>query len=296
MHLGVGTARRVGIVLLILAMAWILSLETRAQKVKIKPEAPQPTKGQGLFKTEKYDLLTLAMHEVYEHYNQAQDYFKKQNYDLAGASLRVMEFYLSGTKNILPGQITVWEKDKAAKTITLDKAKYIATVDRLNHYSQQVQAGLAKGQWLQAGGNQPDPMMETCVGCHLSNQVPTDFHRDTDFKILTKLMHEIYYHYRDAGPLLQQERWDQALDLFVVLDPYLEQIPNHIPAVNQDQQPIDKALFLQAHQELTRFTHDMVEKLRTRSWQQGKPLPPPRIVVDNCYACHDKVVKIPSPW
>jgi hypothetical protein len=40
----------------------------------------------------------------------------------------------------------------------------------------------------------------------------------------------------------------------------------------------------------------MVEKLRTRSWQQGKPLPPPRIVVDNCYACHDKVVKIPSPW
>jgi len=286
-----------GILFAALGLAGVLSLETWGQgKVKIKTEAPQPSKGEGLFKTEKYDVVTLYMHEVFEHFNKAKEFFAQKNYDLAGASLRVMEFYINATKTVLPDQITVVEKDKAVKTVTLDKAKYLETVDKLNQYSQQVRATIPKGQWPGTGPGQPDPMMETCVGCHTRQQVPTDFHIDTDFKILTKLMHEIYYHYRDAGPLLTQEKWDPAMDLLVVLDPYLEQIPNHIPDVNQDKQPINKELFLKANKELTQFTHDTVAKLKTRSWQGGKPLPPPQVVVDNCYECHAKIANIPLPW
>jgi len=297
MHKRLGWKGSAGIALLVGALLALLSLATWAQGVKIKTGAPQPSKSQGLFKTEKYDLMTLYMHEVFEHYNKAKDYFKDKNYDLAGTSLRVMDFYANKTKEVLPDQVTVVEAGQEPKTVKLDKPQYLQSVDQLIKYSGQAQATIPKGQWPGAGAGQKDPVMETCVSCHNAQKIPTDFHINTDFKILTKLMHEVYYHYRDAGPLLQQEKWDQALDLLVVLDPYLEQIPNHIPAVNEeDQQPIDKDLFLKAHKELTQFTHDTVAKLRTKSWQSGKPLPPPRVVVDNCYQCHKKVAKIPSPW
>jgi len=287
----------IGVGLLAGGLFAFLSLATWAQGVKIKSNAPQPSKSQGLFKTEKYDLMTLYMHEVFEHYNKAKDYFQAKNPELAGTSLRVMDFYANATKAVLPEQVTVVEAGKEPKTVKLDKPKYLLSVEQLIKYSGQAQTTIPKGQWPGTGTGQKDPVLETCVSCHNAQQIPTDFHINTDFKLLTKLMHEIYYHYRDAGALMQQEKWDGALDLLVVLDPYLEQIPNHIPAINEeDKQPINKDLFLKAHKELTQFTHDTVDKLRSKSWQSGKPLPPPRVVVDNCYECHKKVAKIPSPW
>ena len=138
--------------------------------------------------------------------------------------------------------------------------------------------------------------MKTCVGCHEEYNIPTDFRIDTKFKVLTHSMHEIYELYRQAGPFLQQEQWDNAMHCFVVLMPYVESIPSNIPDTNQDGEKMDKELFTKTYKELKQFTVDMIKKLETKKWMSGKPLPPPRIVVDNCYACHAKVVKIPSPW
>jgi hypothetical protein len=139
-------------------------------------------------------------------------------------------------------------------------------------------------------------MMETCVGCHYRYQIPTDFHIDTAYKVLTKVMHEIYEHYKQAGVLLDQKKYDQALDHFLVLDPYLDEIMNNIPETDPDGRPIDQKLFIQANEELRSFTDEMIEIIKTRKWKRGKPKPPPQVVVDNCYVCHYDVANIPSPW
>ena len=110
---------------------------------------------------------------------------------------------------------------------------------------------------------------------------------------------EIDHHlarFEQAGPLLQQQKWDDAKYCFLVLKPYIDSIPDNIPDTNLDGEKIDKELFMKTYKELKQFTDDIIKRLESKSWMTGKPLPPPRIVVDNCYACHTKAAKIPAPW
>jgi len=207
---------------------------------------------------------------------------------LADANLVVMEMFAEISKDNLPAMLQDGRP--------FDKAGYVKSIDQLNQFSAQIRQNLKNGKWADVPAGALDPMMKTCVGCHSSYNIPTDFRIDTKFKVLTHSMHEIYELYRQAGPLLQQEQWDQAKYCFMVLSPYIESIPENIPETNQDGEPVDKALFTKAYTELKKFTDDIISRLENKTWMKGKPLPPPRIVVDNCYACHAKVVKIPSPW
>lgn len=248
----------------------------------LQPEA------QSLYPTTPWGWLTYYMHEVYERYTQAKIAFEKKDMKMADANLVVMEIFTNLSKTNLP--------DRFPDGRPFDKAAYKKSIDQLNVFSAQIRANLKKSVWANVPAGKPDPVMATCYACHTANNVPTDWKIDSQLKVLTHAMHEIYELYRQAGPLLQQQQWDPAMACFLVLRPYIEQIPLNIPTVNQDGQKIDKALFLNAYKDLKQFTEEIIKKLETHSWDSGKPLPPPRIVVDNCYACHAKVVKIPPPW
>ncbi|GEM_PF-1562573 len=258
-------------------------------EVKIKKDAPKPEKKEvELFKTGKYDLLTYYMHEVFESYIMAQKCYKEKDYEMAATNLRVMEYYNELSLDYLP--------DRLQDDTPFDKEKYKEIVLELDAHSGRIREDLKEGKWGELHLGEPDPMMETCVGCHYRYQIPTDFHIDTAYKVLTKVMHEIYEHYKQAGVLLDAEKYDQALDHFLVLDPYLKEIANNIPKADPDGKPIDQALFIQANEELSRFTKEMIQIIRTKKWKRGKPKPPPKVVVDNCYICHYDVANIPSPW
>lgn len=277
--------KKAGIVFIVLGMgatAWLSFPGNSQGQGALKPEE------EGLYPTSPYGWLTYYMHEVWERYAQAKAAFDKKDMALADANLEVMVIFTTLSKNQLP--------DKLQDGKTFDKAGYVKSVDQLNTYIGQLRTSLKSGKWSNVPAGQPDPVMKTCLGCHQAYNIPTDFRRDSQFKKLTHIMHEIYEVYRQAGTLLQQQKWDPAKSCFVVLLPYIELIPQNIPQKNQDGEAIDKALFTKAYTDLKQFTTDIIKKLETKSWQTGKPLPPPRIVVDNCYACHSKVVKIPSPW
>ena len=177
-----------------------------------------------------------------------------------------------------------------------DKEGYIQSVDQMNTFLDEIRENLKNKKWADVPEGKLDPVMQTCVGCHASYNIPTDFRIDTKFKVLTHTMHEIYELYRQIGGMLNKKDWDNALYCFIVLKPYIESIPNNIPEMNQDGEKIDTTLFKKAYDDLNNFNKGITKKLETKSWETGKPLPPPRVVVDNCYACHTKAAKIPSPW
>ena len=254
----------------------------QGRQTALKPES------EGLYPTSAYGWLTYYMHEVFERYSQAKSNFDKGDLQMAEANLIVMEMFTVLSKDNLP--------DKLQDGKAFDKVGYKKNIDQLNAFSAQIRTNLKNKKWADIPKGKSDPVMGACIGCHKSYNIPTDFHRDTQFKVLTYAMHEIYELYRQAGPLLQNAEWDKAKYCFIVLKPYIEAIPQNIPAVNQEGDKIDKQLFMNAYSELKRFTDETIKALETRKWEKGKPLPPPRIVVDNCYACHSKVVKIPSPW
>jgi len=257
------------------------------QEVKMKKGALKKA-DQNLYPQNEYGWLTYYMHEVYERYVQARKAFEEGQAGLAEANLRVMQIFADLSKEHLP--------DALQDGRPFDGKGYVKTVEKLNSHAEDAREKLGQGKWPEAGKGEMEPIMQTCVGCHDAYNIPTDFRIDTKFKVLTHSMHEIYELYRQAGRFLQQEEWDKASYCFKVAMPYIETIPENIPEKNQDGEKIDKKLFTGAYKELRRYTEDMIERLETRKWMTGKPLPPPRIVVDNCYACHAKVANIPSPW
>jgi hypothetical protein len=253
---------------------------------KIKPGA---IKGEeNLYPTTEYGWLTYYMHEVFERYTMAKKSFDQGDMAMAEADLMVMEIFTNLSKDHLPDAL----QDGRA----FDKQGYVKNIDQLNKFAADVRGNLKNKKWADVPAGKLDPMMQTCVGCHAAYNIPTDFRIDSKFKVLTHSMHEIYELYRQAGPLLQQQEWDKAMYCFIVLKPYIESIPQNIPETNQDGEPIDKELFSKAYKDLKQFNEEIVKRLETKSWMTGKPLPPPQVVVDNCYACHTKAAKIPSPW
>ncbi len=274
-------------VLALLALAYLVVAMPAVSQVKMKKDALKAEE-KGLYPVNEYGWLTYYMHEVYERYVHAKKAYEKGEYEQAQANLEVMGYFIEVSKKHLP--------DTLQDGRPFDKEGYIGDIDKLNDHAKDVIENLEKKEWAKTPEGEMDPMMKTCVGCHDAYNIPTDFRIDTKFKVLTHSMHEIYELYRMAGPYLQEGEWDKAKNCFVVIEPYIESIPENIPDENQDGESIDKELFKKAHQELDQFTEDMVKRLETRNWEKGKPLPPPRIVVDNCYACHAKVVKIESPW
>jgi len=284
---------KAGMVLLLIALGgfvWVgwpsSSGVGLAQEVKLKAGALEVE--EELYPINEYGWLTYYMHEVYERYNQARTSFDNGDMALAEANLIVMEIFGEVSKDYLP--------DKLQDGHAFDKEGYKKSIDRLNAFSEEIRGNLKKKKWADVPEGKLDPMMQTCVGCHSAYNIPTDFHIDSKFKVLTHVMHEIYELYKQAGPFLQEQEWDKAKYCFIVLRPYIESIPDNIPEVNQDGEAVDKELFMKAYRELKQFTEDLVKRLEDKTWMTGKPLPPPRIVVDNCYACHAKAAKIPSPW
>ncbi len=269
------------------AAVWLVLPADVSGQAKIKKGALEQA-DQELYPKSEYGWLTYYMHEVYERYIQAKEAYKKGDMDMARANLVVMEIFSNLSKDYMP--------DKLQDGKPFDKEAYKKSINRLNSYSEQIRKNLEKGKWADQPKGEMDPMMKTCVGCHAEYNIPTDFRINTKFKVLTHSMHEIYELYKQAGPFLQQEEWEKARYCLKVVDPYIESIPKNIPEKNQDGEPIDKELFTKTYKNLKQYNGDMVKRLKTRSWEGGKPLPPPRIVVDNCYACHSKVAKIPSPW
>jgi hypothetical protein len=254
--------------------------------VKIKKGALQAE--EDLYPVSDYGWLTYYMHEVYERYTHAKESFNKGDMEMAEANLIVMEIFNNVSKEHMPDTL---EDGKP-----FDKEGYVKSIDKLNTFSADIRKKLKNKKWGDTPEGQLDPMMQTCVGCHKAYNIPTDFRIDTKFKVLTHIMHEIYELYRQAGPMLQQAEWDKAMYCFIVLKPYIEAIPENIPDKNQDGDSIDKAIFTKAYNDIKQFTDDLIRRLEKRSWESGKPLPPPRIVVDNCYECHTKAAKIPPPW
>ncbi len=270
--------------------AWtFIGQEAQAKKkVKIKDNAPAPKRGEDLYPVDNYGWLTYYMHEVFEAYNQAQAQFEADNVEQAQAYLEVMDYYADISLEMLP------EKDPHGKPF--DQQAYQKIVETLKSHSKKIRKNMSKGIWSKdKGSDSMDPMMETCVACHSRYNVPTDFHVDTKYKVLTKAMHEIYEHYRQAGKLLNLEEWDQAKIFFVTLDPYLELIPGNIPESDPDGNPVNQELFMKYYRQLKNYNRDIIDRLTTKVWQTGKPLPAPTVVVDNCYQCHAKI-KVKSPW
>ncbi|HUT52212.1 MAG TPA: hypothetical protein VM658_02365 [bacterium] len=257
-----------------------------AGDVKIKPGAIKAE--ENLYPTNEYGWLTYYMHEVFERYTQARKAFDQGDMAMADADLQVMEIFTNLSKDHMP--------DALQDGKPFDKEAYVKSIGQLNQFAADVRQNLKNKKWADVPAGKLDPMMQTCVGCHSAYNIPTDFRIDTKFKVLTHSMHEIYEIYRQAGPLLQAQEWDKAMYCFTVLKPYIESIPRNIPETNQDGDPIDKTLFNNAYKDLKQFNQDITKRLESKSWMTGKPLPPPRIVVENCYACHTKAAKIPSPW
>jgi hypothetical protein len=264
----------------------VLPAGPASAEVKIKPGAIKAE--ENLYPTTEYGWLTYYMHEVYERYTQARRAFDQGDMDMANANLVVMEIFTNLSKDHMPDTL---QNGKA-----FDKQAYVNSIDQLNKFAAAVRQNLKEKKWADVPAGKLDPMMQTCVGCHAAYNIPTDFRIDTKFKVLTHSMHEIYEIYRQAGPMLQQQEWDKAMYCFIVLRPYIESVPRNIPETNQDGDPIDKTLFNNAYKDLSQFNAEIIKRLETKSWMTGKPLPPPRIVVENCYACHTKAAKIPSPW
>jgi hypothetical protein len=283
-----GSKSALVLMLVLIGAVVLLTLPARVSgQAQIKPNALQAEETQ-LYPTNDYGWLTYYMHEVFERYLHAKRSFDNGDMAMAEANLFVMDNFIRVSKGHLPDSLQNGHK--------FDKPGYIASMDQLLTFSGQLRANLKNKKWADVPQGTLDPMMKTCVGCHDAYKIPTDFRMDTKFKVLTHDMHEIYELYRQAGPLLQKGDWDLAKYHFMVLKPYIEEIPKNIPDTNQDGEKMDKALFMKAYTDLKAFTEEIIQKLETKSWQKGKPLPPPRIVVDNCYACHAKVAKIPSPW
>ncbi len=248
-----------------------------------------------LYPVNNYGWLTYYMHEVWYRYTDAKQAFEEGDMERAKANLIVMELFLEASKDKLP--------DKLADGRPFKKEEYRQSMDKLDKYSEDIRENLENKKWADVPEGEKDPVLQSCVGCHDAYNIPTDFRIDTAFKKLTHYMHEIYEMYRQAGVQLMkgessgnEKAYDKAKFCFIVLRPYLEKIPDNIPEKNQDGQPIDKELFMNAYEELKQYNEDMIKKLETKYWKKGKPLPPPKIVVDTCYACHAKVVKIENPW
>lgn len=248
---------------------------------EIEPE------GGELYPVSDYGWLTLYMHQVYERYNKAKEYFDKGDMELAEANLLVMEMFTEASKKHLP--------DTLQDGKPFDKKAYNDSIDKLNAFSAEIRKNLKDKKWADVPEDKLDPMMQTCVGCHAAYNIPTDFRIDNKFKSLTHIMHQVYDIYRVAGQLLENKEWDKALYCFKVVAPYIEEIPENIPDTNQDGEKVDKELFIKVYKQLKQFNDDKLKKLETKSFMGGKPLPPPRIVVDNCKVCHANS-KIDPPW
>jgi hypothetical protein len=269
------------------ALIFLAGPETGHSQATIKKGALEVDSAE-LYPTSEYGWLTYYMHEVYERYMHGKDSFEKGNYELADANIAVLKVFTELSKEQLP--------DTLQDGKPFDKEGYVKSIDQMNKYLDEIRKNLKNKKWANVEDGKLDPVMQTCVGCHASYNIPTDFRIDTKFKVLTHTMHEIYELYRQIGPMLQKQDWDNALYCFVVLKPYIESIPNNIPEVNQDGDKIDTTLFKKAYDDLNNFNLGITKKLEGKTWQTGKPLPPPRVVVDNCYACHTKAAKIPPPW
>lgn len=263
------------------AMGWLMSSS--------RPAGAQES--ESLMPINNYGWLTYYMHEVWWRYQDAKAAAEKGDAAQLDANLVVLEMVIELSKDKLP--------DTLADGKPFKKQEYLASMDKLVMHSQEVRK---TKKWAKAADGK-EPIMATCVGCHDSYNIPTDFRLDDAFKKLTHLMHEIYELYREAGVQFMQgestgdeSHYDVAKACFVVAKPYIDEMPRNIPDVNQDGEPIDKKLFDNAHQELLKYNQGLIKQIENKYWKTGKPLPPPRIVVDTCYACHAKVVKIDNPW
>jgi len=259
-----------------------------------RAEAEEHT-GDSLYPVSNYGWLTYYMHEVWYRYTDAKQAFEDGDMKQAKANLIVMEIFLEASKDKLP--------DKLADGRPFNKEEYRQSMDKLDKYSENIRGNLKENKWADVPEGEKDPVLQSCVGCHDAYNIPTDFRIDTAFKKLTHYMHEIYELYRQAGVQFmkgestgKEKPYDKAKYCFIVCRPYIEKIPKNIPQKNQDGQAIDKELFNSAYNKLKQYNEDMIQKLETKYWKKGKPLPPPKIVVDTCYACHAKVVKIENPW
>jgi hypothetical protein len=243
--------------------------------------------GGALYPENNYGWLTLYMHHVYTRYTEAKKSFDKGDMVMADADLVVMELFVEASQTRLP--------DKLQNGQPFDKKAYQASMKKLVEHSTAVRGNLKNKKWADAAADKSDPMMATCVGCHKAYNIPKDFRIEGPLKVLTHVMHQVYDIYHLAGAQLQKEKWDIALAGFRVCRPYIETIPANIPATNQDGQKLDKELFMTTYKQLKGFNDDKIKQLETKSFMGGKPLPPPRVVMDNCKACHANA-KIESPW
>lgn len=249
--------------------------------VDLEPE------GGALYPVSNFGWLTLYMHHVYECYTKSKEFFDKGDMGMADANLQVMELYIDASKSRLP--------DALQDGKPFNKKLYAENIDKLVAFSKTIRGNLKDKKWADAATGKLDPMMQSCVGCHQAYNIPTDFRIDSKLKVLTQVMHQIYDIYHLAGAQLTGEKWDEAKSCFMVCKSYIEVIPQNIPEVNQDGQKIDQKLFMTTYQQLKQFNDDKVRQLETKSFMGGKPLPPPRVVMDNCKACH-ATAKIESPW
>jgi hypothetical protein len=243
--------------------------------------------GSDLYPSNEYGWLTLYMHHVYERYTKGKESFDKGDMEMAESNLVVMELFLEASKGHLP--------DTLQDGKPFDKKGYLESIAKLTKFSEELRQNLKNKKWSDTPEGKLDPMMQTCVGCHAAYNIPTDFRIDSKLKVLTHLMHQIYDIYHLAGPLLTSQEWDKAKACFLVVRPYIEMIPQNVPEVNQDGEKLDKELFNKVYKQLKQFNDDKIKQLVSKSFEGGKPLPPPRVVMDNCIACHANA-KIEPPW
>jgi hypothetical protein len=255
-----------------------------------EPAKKEPEK-ENLYPVDNYGWLTYYMHEVWFRYQDAKAAYAKNDLVLGEANLVVLELVIEASYDKLP--------DTLADGKPFNKDQYKKSMAALAQHS----ANVRKNKKWEAGSDGKDPIWATCVGCHDALKIPTDFKLDDNFKMITHIMHEVYELYRQAGIQFakgettgKDEPYDKAKSCFLCAKPYIDQIPKNIPDKNQDGQPIDKKLFDRAYSELSQLNQNYIKEVENKYWKTGKLLPPPKIVVDTCYQCHDKVVKIPNPW
>lgn len=249
----------------------------------------------GLFPENNYQWLTHYMHQVYERYVQARRAFDNGEMELARANLVLMEVYAEKTKHRLPETL---QNQKP-----FNKEKYVETVDRMKKHSAKIRENIEKGVWNQAPPGKLDPVLQSCVGCHSTYDIPTTFELGTTFNKMTRIIHEIYELYRLAGKILDGCEKQSAsscrehlLACYRVVMPYINAIPANIPERNQDDEPIKPETFKEAYGKLRRYNRKTLRQMEETKNNVKELKPPPQELTSSCYACHAKTLEIPGPW
>ena len=256
---------------------------------KSKAPAPDAKSKSELYPMNKHGFHTFYMRQMFTRYTEAKKYFAKGDMAMADANLAVLQLF---AEQVLSERNEYTKQKPSPEEEKLTKENVAAVNDAVT----KIRADLKNNKWVPTPPGQPDPLLTNCMSCHKGFGVPEDVVQPHDFHVCSLGSREVYELYVLAGDYMQKAEWDKARVTVQVLKPYVDALADNVPDKNKNGDPIDKAAFLKAYHDTRQYNDDLLKMLTTKSFEGGKPLPPPHLLIDTCYSCHTNVAKLPLPW